>query len=350
MMSSSSAPIPAPPETVSELEDILSTPWDEVVDLFKSLEGDIVFLGVGGKMGPTMARMARRAADRAGVPRRIWGVSRFSDPTVRARLENWGIETIACDLMDEAAVARLPDAANVISMAGFKFGASQAPATAWAANCYLPALVFRRYLNSRIVVFSTGNVYGMVPRESGGSVETDPLRPDGNYAMAAVGRERLVQYFCETWNVPAVLLRLNYATELRYGVLVDLAKRIHAGQPVDVTMGYVNVIWLADANAMSLLALRDTMVPATILNMAGPDLLGTRQLATQLARYMDRAARIVGTEQTDAFLSNGASGYARWGRPRVSVDQLLRWTAAWVAGGRPTLGKPTHFQTRTGSF
>ncbi len=301
-------------------------------------------------MGPTMARMARRAVEESGKPRRIWGVSRFSDSAVRQRLEDWGIETIACDLMDEQAVMKLPDAANVISMAGFKFGASRAPATAWAANCYLPSLVFRRYRGSRIVVFSTGNIYGMVPRGSGGSVETDPPRPDGEYAMAALGRERVVQYFSQAWHTPAVLLRLNYATELRYGVLVDLAQRIFANEPVDVTMGYVNVIWLADANAMSLLALGDTAVPTTILNMAGPDILSTRQVAQQLADYMGRSVDIVGQEQPDALLSNGTRGYERWGRPRVSVEQMLRWTADWIANARPTLGKPTHFETRSGKF
>lgn len=345
-----SRPIPAPPETIEQLEDALSNPWEDVVKLFETLDGDIIFLGVGGKMGPTMARMARRAADLSGKSRRIIGVSRFSDASVRKRLDDWGIETVACDLMDEQAVQRLPDAAYVVSMAGFKFGASQSPPAAWAANCYLPTLVFRRYRKSRIVVFSTGNVYGMVPRDSGGSTETDPLDPDGDYAMAAVGRERLVQYFCEAWKVPTVLLRLNYATELRYGVLVDLAQRIHQGQPVNVAMGYVNVIWLADANAMTLLALRDTTVPATVLNMAGPDILSTREVAERLARHMNLPVRIEGEEQADALLSNGRLGASHWGQPRVSVEQLLQWTAAWVAGGRPTLGKPTHFQTRSGQF
>ncbi len=235
-------------------------------------------------------------------------------------------------------------------MAGFKFGASQTPALAWASNCYLPSLVFRRYCQSRIVVFSTGNVYGMVPRDAGGSVETDQLRPDGDYAMATVGRERLVQYFSEHWDVPTVLLRLNYATELRYGVLVDLAQRIHLGQPVDVSMGYVNVIWLGDANAMSLLSLRDVAVPTTVLNMVGPDILNTRALAEKLGQYMDRPVRIEGTEQADAILSKGELAYQRWGRPHMTVDQMLQWTADWVTNDRPSLGKPTHFQTRTGEF
>lgn len=349
-MSETDAEFVPAPQDVAQLEDLLSTPTDAVVQTIAALDGDLIFLGVGGKMGPTMARMARRAADRAGNSLRIFGVSRFSDPTVRQRLESWGIETIACDLLDEQAVRKLPDARHVVSMAGFKFGASQAPAMAWAANCYLPALVFRRYQHRRIVVFSTGNVYGMVPSHSGGSVETDPLLPDGEYAMAAVGRERVVQYFCQAWQTPSVLIRLNYATELRYGVLVDLAQRIGAGQPVDVAMGHVNVIWLGDANAMSLLALADAAVPAEVVNMAGPDMLQTRAVAQRLGELMKQPVDIVGTEQLDAFLSNGQRGYQRWGRPGVSVEQMLRWTADWVANDRPTLGKPTHYQSRTGKF
>ncbi len=341
---------PRAPQSVEELEDILSQPWPEVVDMFGRLDGDVVFLGVGGKMGPTMARMAKRASDASGSRRRIIGVSRFRDVELRRRLDSWGIETIVCDLLDESAVDKLPTAPNVISMSGFKFGTNQNPSLAWATNCYLPALVCRRYRESRIVTFSTGNVYGTVPRHSGGSKEGDTLCPDGEYAMAALGRERIYQYFSETWEIPTVLLRLNYATELRYGVLVDLATHVHQGHPIDVSTGYVNVIWLTDANAMSLLALENTAVPARVINMTGPDVLETRDLAHRFGELLQRPATVSGTEQEDALLSNSELGYECWGRPRISVQQMMAWTADWIANGRPMYGKPTHFESRTGKF
>lgn len=342
--------VPPAPQSVEELEDVLSQPWPEVIDMFSRLDGDVVFLGVGGKMGPTMARMAKRASEAAGRRRRIIGVSRFRDAALRQRLESWGIETIVCDLLDAAAVDRLPTAANVISMSGFKFGTSQNPSLAWATNCYLPALVCRRYRESRIVTFSTGNVYGTVSRNSEGSKETDRLCPDGEYAMAALGRERIYQYFSETWKIPTVLLRLNYATELRYGVLVDLATQVYQRCPIDISMGYVNVIWLADANAMSLLAIEQTAVPARIINVAGPDILETRELVRHFGELLQRPVTIEGTEQEDALLSNSQLGYQYWGRPRVSVQQMITWTADWVAHDRPMYGKPTHFESRTGKF
>ncbi len=250
-----------PPQSVEELELLLSEPSAAVIRLLGDLPGDIVFLGVGGKMGPTMARMARRASDLAGVTRRVIGVSRFSTPGLRQRLESWDIETIACDLLDPDAVNQLPDAPLVISMAGYKFGAAQNPEMTWATNCLAPALICRRFRHSRIVAFSTGNVYGLVPCSSGGSLETDPLQPDGEYAMAAVGRERICAYCSKAFHTPLVLLRLNYATELRYGVLVDLAQRVWQRQAIDVSMSYVNVIWLGDANNMSLLALQHAATP-----------------------------------------------------------------------------------------
>lgn len=341
--------LPAP-GSVEELEELLSRPPDSVVAAMAALDGDLAFLGVAGKMGPTMARMARRAIDLAGVNKQVFGVSRFRDSAVRERLESWGIRTIACDLLDEEAVARLPDAAQVVSMSGFKFGASDHPDLAWAGNCYVPALVCRRYRDSRIITFSTGNVYGMVPASSPGSVETDDPRPDGEYAMTALGRERMCEYFSRRNNTPVVLLRLNYATELRYGVLVDLAQQIHAGRPVDVTMGHVNVIWLADANAMTLRAFPQASSPARILNLAGPEIVSVREVCRQLGEWLDRPVALTGAESGDALLNCGRLGHQLLGPPQVSTRQVLRWTADWVARGGPTLGKPTHFQTRTGVF
>jgi nucleoside-diphosphate-sugar epimerase len=347
----SHAELPLPgPRSVESLDEHLSCPPDTVVQALQALDGDIVFLGVGGKMGPTMARMARRAFDLAGVRRQVIGVSRFRDPAVRQQLEEWGIRTHVCDLLDERDVQSLPEAAYVVSMSGYKFGTRDTPELTWATNCCIPALVCRRYRDSRMVAFSTGNVYGLVPPAPGGSREGDALRPDGEYAMSALGRERIYEYFSKLRQTPIVILRLNYATELRYGVLVDLAQQIHAGRPVDVTMGYVNVIWLGDANAMTLLALRHTTSPARILNLAGPDILSTREICVQLARRMDRPVQFVGRERDEALLSNGHGGYEFMGRPVVSSAQMLYWTADWIARGGPTLGKPTQFQTRTGQF
>jgi nucleoside-diphosphate-sugar epimerase len=347
----SHAELPLPgPRSVESLDEHLSCPPDTVVQALQALDGDIVFLGVGGKMGPTMARMARRAFDLAGVRRQVIGVSRFRDPAVRQQLEEWGVRTHVCDLLDERDVQSLPEAAYVVSMSGYKFGTRDTPELTWATNCCIPALVCRRYRGSRMVAFSTGNVYGLVPPAPGGSREGDALRPDGEYAMSALGRERIYEYFSKLRQTPIVILRLNYATELRYGVLVDLAQQIYAGRPVDVTMGCVNVIWLGDANAMTLLALRHTTSPARILNLAGPDILSTREICVQLARWMDRPVQFVGRERDEALLSNGHGGYEFMGRPVVSCEQMLYWTADWIARGGPTLGKPTQFQTRTGQF
>ena len=264
------------PQTVDELEDHLSQPSDAVIEMFSQMAGDVIFLGVGGKMGPTMARMARRASDAAGTNRRVIGVSRFSNPDLRQRLESWDVETIACDLLDAEAVNALPAADHVIYMSGMKFGSSGAAPLTWAMNCYAPSLVARKYRDSRIAAFSTGNVYGMVPADGSGSVETDSLHPDGEYAITTMGRERIFEYFSETLSLPVAIIRLNYATELRYGVLVDIAQQVFAGRPVDVTMNRVNVIWLRDANAMTLLSLersyRRQTVEAAVESLANSTL------------------------------------------------------------------------------
>lgn len=343
-------PIENCPTSVDALEEHLSEPTPLVVDVLRELDSDILFLGIGGKMGPTMARMARRAMDLAGVRRRVIGVSRFSTPGLRERLERGGIETHVCDLLDSKGLAKLPDAPLVVSMSGFKFGASSNPELAWAMNCYLPVLVGERFATSRIAAFSSGNVYGMVPVTNGGSVESDPLQPDGEYAMTAVGRERMYCYASRRWSFPLVLLRLNYATELRYGVLVDLAQHVRAGAPIDISMGHVNVLWLQDANAMSLASLRLAASPPTILNVAGGEIVRLKDACTQFAQLLNRDVRFEGEEATTALLNNGQRAYPLIGPPITSVDTMIRWTAEWVARGGETLGKPTHFQVRNGKF
>jgi nucleoside-diphosphate-sugar epimerase len=341
---------PPAPQSVAELEDALSLPNERVIAALGKLQGDILFLGVGGKIGPTMARMAKRASDAAGVERHIFGVSRFTAGDVRERLEDWGIETLRCDLLDERAIDVLPDAPNIVFMAGLKFGATHAPHMAWAINAYLPALVCRRYRDSRVVAFSTGNVYGLTPVAGGGSKEDDTLRPVGEYAMTALGRERMFEYFSRRLDIPLVLLRLNYASELRYGVLVDLARRVSSLEPIDLSMSYVNVIWQADASAMALQALAHATCPPPAVNIAGPEILRIRDVCEQFGHLLDKPVRFTGSETPDALLSDGRRGYELFGRPSVSAPQLIQWTAAWLSRGGETLGKPTHFESRDGSY
>jgi nucleoside-diphosphate-sugar epimerase len=253
-------------------------------------------------------------------------------------------------MLDGRQLATLPDAPNVVYMAAMKFGSTGQEALTWALNVYLPGMVCERFPRSRIVAFSTGNVYGMAPVGGGGSVESDPLRPDGDYAMSCLGRERIFTHFSRTLNIPVALIRLNYAHELRYGVLVDLAQQVMAGQPIDLSMGYFNAIWQADASAMTLRALDKVATPPLVVNVAGPERLSVRQSAEQFARLLDKPVRFIGSEAADAFLSNGRLGYELLGHPRVSVEQMVRWIADWQLRGGPTLGKPTHFQTRDGKF
>jgi nucleoside-diphosphate-sugar epimerase len=342
--------IPAAIRDVDHLEELLSDPSPAAIDAMRRVEGDIVILGVAGKMGPTLARMARRALDAAGLPGRVIGVSRFSSPAPQRALEQHGVETIRCDLLDEEALARLPDAANVIFMAGRKFGSTADESLTWAMNTHLPALVCRRYRTSRIAAFSTGNVYGLTSNGRGGSREDDVPAPVGEYAMSCLGRERMFEYFSRAHRTPVAILRLNYATEMRYGVLVDLARRVRQGEPIDVTMGYFNVIWQADANAMALAALAHASSPPFIVNLAGPEELGVRAACTELARLLGIEVSFAGQEAQDALLSNGARGWERLGAPRVDASRLLEWTADWTRRGGESLDKPTHFESRSGRF
>jgi nucleoside-diphosphate-sugar epimerase len=312
--------------------------------------GDVLVLGVAGKMGPTLSRMARRAMDAAGVSHRVIGVSRFSSVHQQQALGACGIETIRCDLLDESALARLPDAPNVIFMAGRKFGSSGNEPLTWAMNTHLPAAVCARYRSSRIVAFSTGNVYGLTRCGHGGSREDHSPAPVGEYAMSCLGRERMFEYFSSAFEIPVAILRLNYATEMRYGVLVDLARRIWKREPVDVTMGYFNTIWQGDANAMALAALDHVATPPLIVNIAGPEEVSVRDACATLAAMLDVEVTFTGREAEDALLSNGSRGWALLGAPRVNLQQMLSWTADWIRRGGDHLDKPTHFESRAGRF
>lgn len=342
--------MPATIQNDEQLEELLSEPSDGVIETLARLPGDMIILGVGGKMGPSLARMARRAADAAGSKRRIIGVARFSKEGLQDQLLSWGIECIRCDLLNTDQVERLPDAPLVIAMTGMKFGATGQEALTWAMNSYVPVVICRKYRNSRIVAFSTGNVYGMAPVGQGGSVESDPPCPVGEYSQSCLGRERMYEYFSRSWDIPMVLLRLNYAAEMRYGVLADLARKVWEGRPIDLTMGHVNVIWQGDANAMALCSLNHTTSPPMVLNLAGPELLSIRHLAEEFGKLLDKPITFEGSEAADAFLSNSRKAHRLFGCPRVGVQQLIQWVADWIRRGGTSLGKPTHFEVRDGRF
>lgn len=339
-----------PIATVDELEDRLSEPAPGVIAALAQLDGDLMLLGAGGKMGPSLARMARRAFDEAGLRRRVLAVSRFGDGRAEAFLRAHGVETIRCDLLDPDQLQRLPEVPYVVFMTGRKFGSTGQESLTWAMNVHLPALVCRKFRQSRIVAFSTGNVYGLTPVALGGSVEEDVLRPVGEYAMSALGRERMFDYFSRQWSIPLVLLRLNYATEMRYGVLVDVARRVFAEEPIDLAMGHLNAIWQGDANAAALQALPLTASPPRVLNLAGPELLSVRRLAEQFGRLFSKPVGFRGSESAEAFLSNAQAAHRLFGYPRVSAAQMVEWIAAWVRAGGADLGKPTHFEVRDGGY
>jgi dTDP-4-dehydrorhamnose reductase len=334
---------PAYFESVEALEEYLSRPSPKVVESMHRLEGDILILGVGGKMGPTLAMLARRAVVEAGVNKRVIGVSRFSDPQVAEKLDRAGVETISCDLMDD-------EAPNVVYMVGSKFGTIGQEARTWAVNAFLPGRVVDHFRHSRIVLFSSGNVYPLTPVIEGGCTEDTPPAPVGEYAQSVLGRERIVQYFCAQLNVPGVLFRLNYAVEMRYGVLIDIARKVWAGETIDLHMGHVNVIWQGDANAYALRALALAEMPPKSLNVTGPETASVRSLAVQFGKLLDRTPIFEGREQPDALLSNAGQACALMGYPRVPLRKIVEWTAAWVMAGGALLGKPTKFQVRDGKF
>lgn len=342
--------LPRTIDDVEQLEDLLSEPSPAVVELLGRIDGNFIVLGVGGKMGPSLARMLRRAADQSGRPRKIFGVSRFTSAELPARLRGWGVEPVAVDLLEPDALSGLPDAANVIFMAGMKFGTTGQQARTWAINTWLPGMIARRFRDSRLVVFSTGNVYPMVAVHGGGCAESDETAPVGDYAMSCLGRERVFEHFSRELKIPMAVIRLNYAVELRYGVLVDIGQRVWAGEAVDVTMGNFNAIWQADASAMAIAALAHAASPPTVLNVTGPETLSVRAIARELGILMGKVPVFRGAEMGTALLNDASRSIGLFGYPRVSTRRLLEWIADWICRGNPTLGKPTHFQTRDGKF
>lgn len=337
--------------TEAALDDALAEPRDATIAALTRCPGDLIILGVGGKMGPTLARMALSAARRAdgAHPRRIIAVSRFSSSHAEQALRAAGVETICCDLLNRAAVAALPDAPNVIFMAGQKFGTADVPSRTWVMNVIVPAICAEHYANARTVVFSTGNVYPLTPVAAGGSRETDTPTPIGEYAWSCLGRERVFEHAAATGTRVAIM-RLNYAIDLRYGVLTDLALKIWRGQPVSLAMGHVNVIWQGDANRAAIELLPHATTPPFVLNVTGRETLSVRDLATQLGARLNREPQFVNANAPDALLSNTDRMAATLGPPDVSANTMLDWVADWVRNERPLLGKPTHFDTRDGAF
>jgi nucleoside-diphosphate-sugar epimerase len=336
--------------TETELDEFLTRPGAELIETVKTLESPLLVLGAGGKMGPTLAVLAARAAAAAGQPLEIIAVSRFSDPRARSWLEEHGVRTIAADLLDRSAVARLPDACNVVYLVGRKFGTQGNPALSWALNTLVPANVAERYPESRVVALSTGNVYPFVPVASDGATEESPLTPLGEYANAAVARERVFEHYSRTAGTRVALIRLNYAVELRYGVLADIARKLWAGDPVEVTNGWFNCIWQGDANDLVLRALPLASAPSAAWNLTGPGKLRVRDLADRLSELLGRPARFTGVESDSALLSNSTKLRRQLGEPAVPLEAILRWTAHWVRNGGRSLDKPTHFEVRDGKY
>jgi len=345
-----SANLTAPIENIEQLEAALSEPTEAVVETMQRLEGDILLLGAGGKIGPSLARMAKRASDLIGAPRRIIGVSRFPASREMEGLQRNGIEAIRCDLLDEAAVNQLPEAPNVIYLAGLKFGSSERAADTWAMNAHLPGVICRKFCRSRIVAFSTGAVYGLTPVADGGSRETDSTEPVGEYAASCLGRERVFEYFSRSRRIPVALIRLFYASELRYGVLVDLARKILARDRIDLAMGHFNIIWQGDSNAATLRAFDHVASPPFIVNVTGPEILNVREVSETMGRILDVAPKFLGSEQETACLGNAAMSHRLFGPPRVNAGQLIEWVADWVRRGGEYLDKPTHFEVRDGRY
>ena len=333
--------------TIEAIEDELCRPTAADCELMRRLTGDILILGAGGKMGPSLARMARRAVNEAGPPRRIIAVSRFSSEEPKRELAAHGVEAISCDLLDRDELSKLPESPNVLFLAGRKFGSTDNQPLTWATNVLAPALVAERYSRSRIVALSSGNVYplGSIP-----ATEATPPAPVGEYAQSVLGRERIFEYYSHRNATPVTLLRLNYAIDVRYGVLLDIGQRVWRRLPVSLAMGAVNVIWQRDANSFCLRALELASAPPFILNITGPETLRVRWIAGRFGAIFGLEPAFEGSEAETALLSDASLSHRLLGTPEVGPEQMIAMTAEWIRSGRPTLNKPTHFEVRDGRF
>ncbi len=328
------------------LENILSEPAAETREIVSGLDGDIVVLGAGGKMGPTLSMMLKKASSE----KNIYAVSRFSDEDVRNRIEDAGVKTVQIDLLDESLYSQLPDVKNVFYLAGMKFGATGNQPLTWAMNSFLPPLIARHYKKSRIVVFSTGNVYPLVEINSGGASEDTIPEPIGEYAQSCLGRERMFEYFSQLNNTQVTIIRLNYANEPRYGIIVDLADKILNYKPIDLTMGAVNLIWQRDANDYIIRSMSLAKSPPTMLNVTGPDILLVRKLAEQIGKELKIKPRFVSQKAQTALLSNASLCVGKFGPPQTELSEMISLIVKWVASGNTVLNKPTKYDIRNGKF
>lgn len=336
--------------TVQELEERLASPSAALIEELSQLDGDIMLLGVGGKMGPSLARLAVNAIRQAGLNKKVIGVSRFSNKELRRELEEAGVEIISADLSDDKALQALPETQNILYMAGNKFGTTGNEHFTWMMNAYLPGRVAERFRNSRMVVFSTGNVYPFTPVSQGGATERTSPNANGEYGQSCLGRERIFEHFSHKNGTPMFIYRLNYAIDLRYGVLLELARSVREGLPIDITMGHANVIWQGDANEIALRALLRCSSPPNVMNITGPETLSLRWAANEFGRKLGIEPIFTGAEAPTALLSNAAKAAATFGYPRVSLAEMIDWIGDWVGQGGETWNKPTHFQEREGKY
>ncbi len=325
-------------------------PSEDLLADFAKLDGDIMILGVGGKMGPALARLARQSADLVGRRLKVIGVSRFSEPGLRHSLQQLGIETHAVDLLHEEQLHSLPDAKYILYLAGTKFGTTGKEPFTWAMNAYLPGRIAEKYKRSNIVVFSTGNVYPFTAVDAGGAKEDQLPEPMGEYAQSCLGRERVFQYFSSINNTPLFIYRLNYANDVSYGVLLEIANSVREKKPIDLRMGYVNVIWQGEANEIAIRALRHCSVPPATINVTGPETISIRWLAEQFGTIFGQKPLFMFEEEKTALLSNAARSFSIFGYPKVLLNQMIGLIAEWVIQGGKMIDKPTHFQERQGKF
>jgi len=338
------------PKTEEELDLLLAKPSELLIETLRNLSGDITILGANGKMGISQSYMAKQAIEKAGVNKQVYAVSRFSDKAGRDKLESWGINTIACDLLDAEQVKKLPVTENVLFMAGRKFGTTGSESLTWAMNALVPANCITHYKGNKIVVFSTGCVYPLVEVKTGGSKETDRPEPIGEYAQSCLCRERIFEHFAITYQTPVLLFRLNYATDLRYGVLYDIGVKIWNNEPVVTGVDYFNIIWQGDANNYALLALQKADSPAEILNVTGDSILSVRDVAEEMGAIMKKPVRFVSGGNNRSYLNDASKSFHYFGKLSVSSTELIRMQAEWIMHGGRGLNKPTHFEVDNGKF
>ena len=336
--------------TPEALDRAMATVSPGLAEDIAKLDGDILVIGAAGKLGPSLVNLACRAVEQAGTGATVYASSRFSTPGSAEEMKAYGAEVVPAEVSTDEGLAKLPDAKNVIFLVGAKFGTDGNEHATWATNTYLPGRVMQRFPGARVAALSTGNVYPLTPITSGGAVETDFPGPVGDYAMSCLGRERVMTHFSIAEDTPLSIIRLNYAVEMRYGVLIDIATKIKAGVDVDVTMGYANVIWQGYCNEVIIRSLLHASTPPFLLNLTGRETLSIRETAGKVAAAMGREASVVGTEAETALLSNATKCHELFGEPTVGTDELIAATAAWVENDQPLLDKPTHFQTRDGKF